>query len=248
MSKFNDIAIERYLRSEFARLPSAQQGTLLDLGCGTRPYSHLYKGRFAHCIAGDYDIRGSIDIRLDAARLPFPNASFDVVLMSEVIEHVPEADKALSEISRVLKPGGLLLITWPFNYMMHEIPHDYVRYTEFGMALYMSRAGMKIEHLFRRGNAMVAALVLTEFFVNGAFELLARIPIIGKIYKPLKYLFVSLVFGALYHLYLSLTWHRTYVFEGGVGAGLKGAVEHLSLWNLGYCARGRKFGDSQCAS
>jgi SAM-dependent methyltransferase len=233
------------MRSEFARLPETQGGSLLDLGCGTRPYSHLYRDRFCHCIAGDYTIRGPIDVRLDAGKLPFSNGTFDVVLMSEVIEHVPSTVMVLAEVSRVLKPGGLLLITWPFNYMLHEIPNDHVRYTEFGMAGCLDKVGMKIEHLFRRGNALMLMLVLGEFLVGGFLEIFARLPVIGKVFRPVKDSFVSLVFGAAYHFYFLLTWRRTYVAQGLVGGGLTGPVGHLSLWNLGYCARVRKLGGLQ---
>jgi len=220
------------------------RGKILDLGCGILPYYSLYRDHFAQTVACDYDIRGPIDVQLDASNLPFSNASFDVILMSEVIEHVPNAEKALAEINRVLKPGGLLLITWPFNYMMHEIPHDYVRYTEFGMERLLDKTGMRIENLFRRGNAFMTALVLTEFFFSGLFELFARILIVGKFFRRLKGLFLSFFFGSLYRFYLMMSWKRAYRSQRLVGEDLKGTIKHMSLWNLGYCARVRKPGDS----
>lgn len=243
MSRFNSIAIERFLRNEFSQLSGLPDGRLLDLGCGTRPYCQLYERRYGLHIAGDYTIRTRIDVQLDAARLPFPADSFDVVLISEVIEHLPDADMALAEISRILKPGGLLLITWPFNYMMHEIPHDYARYTEFGMAMRLDKIGMKIEYLFRRGNALVLLWAIVEFLSNGLCESLSRLPVLGKVFRLLKDPFLFVVFDTPYKLYYLLTWRSTYAAQGSVGAGIKGWLGHLALWHLGYCARVRKLGD-----
>lgn len=240
MASFNDLFIDRFIRSELGRLPAARGGVLLDLGCGTRPYRELYQGRFAYAVGADYEIRGPIEVRLDAAYLPFPDESFDSVLLTEVIEHVPDIDRTLREISRVLKPGGVLLLTWPFNYMMHEIPSDYIRLTEFGMRRRTELAGMSIEHLYRRGNALMVAAVLTEFLAIGVCELLRRTPIVGgAIGKPLQFVIAGL-FTALYRLYLAASWGRTNDDSGTVGSNLSGAVGHMSLWNLGYCARVRK--------
>ena len=89
------------------------------------------------------------------------------MLFSEVVEHVPDAPKALAEIARVLRPGGALLITWPFVYMMHEVPNDYARYTEFGMARLLASNGLKFEALARRGGALALAVVIAEFLLGG---------------------------------------------------------------------------------
>lgn len=240
MSSFNEIAIQKFLGAEFSRISRVDNSTILDLGCGSRPYFALYNDRFSSCIGGDHNIRGPIDVLLNAAKLPFMSASFDVVLMSEVIEHVREADKALKEIGRVLKPGGLLLITWPFNYMIHELPHDYVRYTEFGMSLLLNNAGLQIEHIFRRGNAILVVFVVVEFLANGLFEFLVRTPFVGRAFGLARDVLRSLTFGVLYRGYLSLTWQQSYQSKGSVGAGLKGPIGHMALWNLGYCARVRK--------
>lgn len=240
MASFNDRYIEMFLRCEFARTSPVGKGTLLDLGCGLRPYKHLYSERFENCIAADYDMRGPIDVRVDAANLPFADAAFDCVLFTEVIEHIPDWDRAIWEIGRVLKPGGTLLITWPFNYMMHEIPADHVRLTEFAMSDRLSRVDIRIEHLLRRGNALLVMVVIAEFLVGGACERVVRIPLAGKIVgRPLKFI-VATLFAAFYRMYLAVTWRRTYGKPSSVGTNLKGAIGHMSLWNLGYCARARK--------
>lgn len=221
-------------------MPLNGRGTLLDLGCGLRPYQYLYSGRFEKCVAADYDIRGPVDVRVDAAKLPFADAAFDCILFTEVIEHIPDWDRALWEIGRVLKPGGILLITWPFNYMMHEIPVDHVRLTEFAMYERLKGVGVRIDHLYRRGNALLVLVVVAEFLVGGACERMSRVPFVGQaLGRPLKCM-VAALFATFYRTYLAVTWPRTYGEPTSVGSNLSGAIGHMSLWNLGYCARARK--------
>lgn len=71
-----------------------------------------------------YDYSG-IDVVSDIQQLPFKNQSFDVVLCTEVLEHIPSPHTALLEFSRILKPGGLLIITAPFVSFTHYAPHHY---------------------------------------------------------------------------------------------------------------------------
>jgi SAM-dependent methyltransferase len=70
----------------------------------------------------------------DGHRLPFPDGSFDVILANNVIEHLHDPVAGVAEMRRVLKPGGQLLYTIPFLYPIHEAPHDYTRFTRFGLA------------------------------------------------------------------------------------------------------------------
>lgn len=240
MSLYNKISIRHFLESEFSRFQGKENGVLLDLGCGERPYRHLYEHHFTRSIAADYDVRTVLDVRLDAACLPFKDASVDVLLLSEVIEHLPDINRALKEINRVLKPTGLLLISWPFNYMLHETPNDYARLTEFGMAKLLSENGMHIELMYRRGGAFVLLLVLLEFFVTGALESICRLPLLGKGLEFIKQPFLHLTFGVLYRLLIRLSWHREYERYITIGAGLKGVVGQLNHWPLGYCCRVRK--------
>jgi SAM-dependent methyltransferase len=78
----------------------------------------------------------------DGAALPFSDASFDTVLLLEVLEHMRDARAALGEIARVLKPGGQLLLSVPFLYPLHDAPHDYRRYTSCGLVAALQRAGL----------------------------------------------------------------------------------------------------------
>lgn len=78
----------------------------------------------------------------DGAALPFGNRSFDAVIISEVLEHVPEPGLVLAEAARVLTPGGRVLITVPFLNPIHADPVDYGRYTDTFLLRALDRAGL----------------------------------------------------------------------------------------------------------
>lgn len=245
MRSFNDHAIDAFLRAEIDRLPVRAGMRLLDLGCGARPYAPLYREKFEECVAGDYVGRtADLDLRLDAQALPFGNNLFDCVLFSEVVEHVPEASKAIAEISRVLRPGGALLITWPFMYMMHEMPNDYVRFTEFGMARLLASNGLKVVVLARRGGALALAFVIAEFLLGGFLEALARLPVCGRLLKPVRAFLLGLLFALPTRGYFALLRRHGLTYRRQVGEALSGWRGHLDHWTLGYCVLARKEGGS----
>lgn len=66
---------------------------------------------------------GELDIVSDITNIPEPDASFDAILCSEVMEHLPHPNLAIKEFSRLLKPGGILLITAPFCSLTHQAPY-----------------------------------------------------------------------------------------------------------------------------
>ncbi len=104
----------------------------LDIGCGTA----LYAGLFPNCTTLEIAPRPgvTVDIVADAHDLSvIPDASFDVVLCTEVLEHLHTPEKAIGEFNRVLKPGGVLLLTTRFIYPLHDVPGDYFRYTKYGL-------------------------------------------------------------------------------------------------------------------
>jgi len=75
----------------------------------------------------------NVDIVAEATKLPFRDNSLDMVISEATLEHLPEPQKAIAEIRRVLKPGGLVYATAPFLYPFHESPNDYFRWTKEGL-------------------------------------------------------------------------------------------------------------------
>jgi len=236
MSLCNEVAIRRFLESELKRVPLHLRGVLLDLGCGTQPYRSLYANVFRHAIAADFDSRSRLDAKLDIRRLPFCDNSVDVVLLTEVIEHVIDGADVIREIGRVLKPGGMLLITWPFIYPLHELPHDYVRYSEFAMQLLASRAGLQITMLERRGHYFCVAGTLVELCVLGIIELAARCPWVGQLFLPLRSVLRN-AWRWLWTVYFRGTAGAVRLHPHAPGGNVKGFLNHLGLWTMGYCAR-----------
>ena len=103
-------------------------GVVLELGVGEHPFA-----RSATTVSVDIDPTFGCDVCGDAHALPFAAASFDTVVASQVFEHLHTPGLALSEVARVLQPGGHLLLAMPFLYFLHQVPHDYQRLTRYGL-------------------------------------------------------------------------------------------------------------------
>lgn len=111
------------------------------------PYRHLFSVN--QYIGLDIDSpqsreRGVASFYYDGNNFPFDDCVFDSVICSQVLEHVFKPEQFITEINRVLKPGGKLLITVPFVWDEHEQPYDYARYTTFGLAALLKGNGFKI--------------------------------------------------------------------------------------------------------
>jgi SAM-dependent methyltransferase len=141
------------LGSERARascLKIIESGSVLDIGCADRwvekqlPPGSKYIG-IDSPITGVQIYHSRPDVFADASHLPLRNASIDAVVILEVVEHLRYPREALCEIARVLKPRGLLLLTMPFLYPIHDAPHDYQRLTIHGLAREMEAAGLHVE-------------------------------------------------------------------------------------------------------
>ena len=68
----------------------------------------------------------------DAQEMPFADATYSTILCTEVLEHIPDPQKAVDEMYRVLKPGGTLILTTRFLFPVHDAPGDYWRFTPYG--------------------------------------------------------------------------------------------------------------------
>lgn len=140
---------ERWVQGWAAKIPAGSQ--VLDIGAGSCPYREA----FSHCRYFAQDFAelenhqlqtrtgyGKLDYVCDIATIPANTASFDVVICTEVIEHVPEPIKAVKEMARLLKPGGLLLLSAPLRSALHQMPyHFYAGYTPSWYEKFLSEAG-----------------------------------------------------------------------------------------------------------
>ena len=85
-----------------------------------------------------FDSRNFIDYQYDIHDLKFEDSSFDAVVCWSILEHIPYPQKAISELRRVLKPGGAIWVQSPFIYPYHEGPKDYWRISPDGLRIWMS--------------------------------------------------------------------------------------------------------------
>ena len=128
---------------------SLGKGTLLlDAGAGECQYAeHFTAQRYVGVDLGVGDIQwnySELDAVADLISLPFRDRTFDAALNVVTLEHVREPARVIEELSRVLKSGGSLLIIVPHEWEEHQQPHDYFRYTRFGLRYLLERAGFEV--------------------------------------------------------------------------------------------------------
>jgi SAM-dependent methyltransferase len=138
------------------------RGVLLDLGAGNQPFRPWYESLADRVVAIDVAPVDGLSVLGMAPALPFRDGSFDTVLCTSVLEHVENAEAGVSELVRVLRPGGRLLITVPFLYPTHEAPYDYWRTTHYGLTSVLERHGFIIDDLSAQGGPF---LLLIHFVV-----------------------------------------------------------------------------------
>lgn len=155
----------RFGRSPDVLLAQAS-GRTLDIGCADRWPESKLPGDCKY-VSLDYPITGhelygaKPHIFADAASLPLSSSSFDTVLLFEVLEHLERPNRALAEIARVLCEGGRAIITIPFLYPMHDEPHDYQRYTRYGLLRELTTVGLRVECIETSlGSAKTAGVIM----------------------------------------------------------------------------------------
>ena len=150
-------------------LPSAH-GTLLDYGSGGQPYRALFESKVQSYIAADVQSTPGrqVDVILTpGARVPMADASVDTVLSSQTLEHVADPLFYLQECFRLLRSGGVLILTAPMQWRHHEVPHDYYRFTRYGLQSLIARAGLTIESITPTGGVFA---LLGQILISGLYE------------------------------------------------------------------------------
>jgi SAM-dependent methyltransferase len=168
-------AMVEFLEETRRRRPS---GRLLDLGAGSKPYEPLYSSYFADSTSVDVPHSAhdtsSVDVMAWADDLPFPDGSFDCVICTEVLEHCPDPLAVMREICRVLTPGGRALVTTPFLIPLHEMPHDYYRFTPSALRQLSEAAGLAVTTIEPRGSYVSVWMGVNQMPINRSMSFLAR--------------------------------------------------------------------------
>ena len=159
-------------------IASYVRGRLVDLGCGKVPLFAAYKDHITTNVCVEWGNTSHrvdyVDLQCDLTMtLPFSDGQFDTVILSDVLEHVPQPEILWNEMARILSPNGRVLMSVPFCYWIHEEPHDYYRYTEFALRRFAKMAGFNVLVLKPVGGAPE---ILTDILAKNVL----RIPSVGK--------------------------------------------------------------------
>ncbi|MEP6663536.1 MAG: class I SAM-dependent methyltransferase [Verrucomicrobiota bacterium] len=139
------------IERSIAGLAGELKGDLLDVGCGEQPYRNYFQ-HAKKKVACDFDAkRGDVDFACPAHAIPVASESFDAILCTEVLEHVPDPLAVWREFHRVLRPNGRVLLSTPMYWPPHELPYDFYRYPEQGLRHLATTAGFEVRELWPRG-------------------------------------------------------------------------------------------------
>ncbi len=147
--------LERFI-TRVIRQYVQERSKVVDVGCGEQPMRYDIESRGASYIGIDIaqNYQNTVDVIATATEAPLVDGCFDVVLCIEVLEHVSDSLSAFQELSRLLKPGGYLIVTTPFAYPLHEEPYDFVRLTPFQIRRCAEMSALSIVEIEQAGNEL----------------------------------------------------------------------------------------------
>ncbi len=127
-------------------------GRVVDVGAGECPYRHLVNDEVAEYCGIDssdaerFGYNNTAVTHFDGEHIPYGTSSIDHFICTEVIEHLPDPQPIITEMHRVLKPGGTGVVTVPWSARFHYIPYDYHRFTPTTLGMLFSAfSSVKIE-------------------------------------------------------------------------------------------------------
>ena len=148
-----------------SKLDEVIRGIVLDIGCGRREVEQ-YLPNSVDYLGLDYFYtsvnwyHSFPDIYADAVSLPLSDKSIDTVLLLDVLEHLKEPERCMKEISRILNPGGNLILQVPFVYPVHDKPLDFRRWTTFGLHQLAQNNGFTVKNEKCYGQPLETAAML----------------------------------------------------------------------------------------
>ena len=126
-------ALAGWLRSQAVELESRAPVRILDVGCGVKPYYPFFAGVASEYVGVDVVENPAADLLGSVESLPVGDATFDVVLCTQVLEHCDDPAQAVRELRRVTAPGGRVLASTHGVQVYHPSPVDYWRWTHEGL-------------------------------------------------------------------------------------------------------------------
>jgi SAM-dependent methyltransferase len=148
LKSLDTFAVRRSVVESLQKALPNFHGTVLDVGCGYMPYKQLVMSppsRATSYIGMDLatNLYQEPELKWDGVNIPLEDKSVNTAFATEVLEHCEEPARTLSEIRRVLAPGGFFFLTVPFLWPLHDIPYDHFRYTPFSLERLLRGAGFE---------------------------------------------------------------------------------------------------------
>ncbi|MEM3063423.1 MAG: class I SAM-dependent methyltransferase [Nitrososphaerota archaeon] len=146
-----DFIIKRAIRTGIENSLPFIKGRVLDVGCGNKPYEELIVKYATEYIGVDIPTEQSANKEIKKADifsdistgLPFKDNTFDTVICTEVLEHLPNPWHFMNECARIMKKDSHLILTTPQTWELHEEPHDFFRFTRYGLQSLIKDAGFQ---------------------------------------------------------------------------------------------------------
>lgn len=155
------------LIAEACRLSPEATPVALDVGCDVSPYRGILAKHGWRVETLDIAAGPGVDYVGTVEQTGLPDASFDLVLCTQVVEHCLDPWRALRELNRVIRPGGYLLWTVPQVWFYHPHPADNWRFTPEGVTRLSEAGGFKVVRLLAQGGPVMALLQVLNFCVFG---------------------------------------------------------------------------------
>lgn len=139
--------------------------SVVDVGCGDRRHEPLFTRSGASYAGFDGPWNPAADVAGDASALPIPDAAYDVVVCTQVLEHLPRPAAAVAELRRIVRPGGRVLVSTHGTSVFHPCPLDLWRWTAPGLEmLFLDSADWSsVTVAPAQGTAATTAMLLANF-------------------------------------------------------------------------------------
>lgn len=162
----HDYLILRDILSVLEPFARQVRGRLFDYGSGGAPYRRLFQG-VTDYVRADVTPGPQVDRLLDAdGRTSEPDAAYDAVLSTQVLEHVADPALYLRECRRLLRPGGEMLLTTHGMYEEHGCPYDFTRWTGRGLVRLVEGAGLEVLSAHKLCTQFRAVVQLQHFLIS----------------------------------------------------------------------------------
>jgi ubiquinone/menaquinone biosynthesis C-methylase UbiE len=163
---------QMWLKEKLSQIPKGE--SILDIGAGECQYkkycTHL---KYTSQDFAQYDGKGDgkgmhmetwdnsqIDIVGDLCNIPMADNSFDNIMITEVLEHVPEPNDAIREAARILRPGGRIIVTSPFCSQTHFAPYHFCDgFNIYWYQYILPKHNIEISSIERNGNYFTSTMV-----------------------------------------------------------------------------------------